>query len=63
MIIAHNYAQVLEVCDRVNLLQHGTITFDKARADTSVRELTELVVAEYRASRAGKLAGAEPAKE
>jgi simple sugar transport system ATP-binding protein len=55
MIIAHNYAQILEVCDRVNLLQHGTITFDKPTSDTSVGELTDLVVAEYRASRTRKL--------
>ena len=59
MIVAHNYAQVLEVCDRVNLLQHGTITFDKRTADTSVQELTDLVVAEYRASREARLAGAD----
>jgi simple sugar transport system ATP-binding protein len=51
IIIAHNYAQVLDVCDRVNLLEHGTIAFDKAARDTSVQELTDLVVAEYRASR------------
>jgi simple sugar transport system ATP-binding protein len=51
IIIAHNYAQVLEVCDRVNLLQHGRITFDKRTADTSLEELTDLVVAEYRAAR------------
>jgi simple sugar transport system ATP-binding protein len=50
IIIAHNYAQVLEVCDRVNLLQHGEITFDKASADTTVDELTDIVVAEYRAA-------------
>jgi simple sugar transport system ATP-binding protein len=50
IIIAHNYAQVLEVCDRVNLLQHGEITFDKASAETSVEELTDIVVAEYRAA-------------
>ncbi|HEY0540137.1 MAG TPA: ATP-binding cassette domain-containing protein [Actinoallomurus sp.] len=51
IIIAHNYAQVLEVCDRVNLLQHGEITFDKAAEETSLAELTDLVVAEYRAAR------------
>ncbi|MGP3917017.1 ATP-binding cassette domain-containing protein [Nonomuraea sp. 10N515B] len=51
VIIAHNYAQILEVCDRVNLLQHGTITFDKPTAETSLQELTELVVEEYRRSR------------
>jgi ABC-type sugar transport system ATPase subunit len=53
IIIAHNYAQVLDVCDRVNLLQHGRITFDKKTADTSLDELTELVVAEYRGRRNG----------
>jgi simple sugar transport system ATP-binding protein len=51
IIIAHNYAQVLEVCDRVNLLQHGAISYDQPASATSVRELTDLVVAEYRAAR------------
>ncbi|MCY1138057.1 ATP-binding cassette domain-containing protein [Actinoplanes sp. Pm04-4] len=51
IIIAHNYAQVLDVCDRVNLLQHGRITFDKRAADTSLEELTDLVVADYRRRR------------
>jgi len=57
IIIAHNYAQVLEVCDRVNLLQHGEITYDKPTAETSVQELTDLVVAEYRAARVQRSAG------
>jgi simple sugar transport system ATP-binding protein len=48
IIVAHNYGQVLEVCDRVNLLKHGEIVLDKPARDTSVQELTELVVAEYR---------------
>ncbi len=48
IIIAHNYGQVLEVCDRVNLLQQGVITLDKRKEETSVGELTNLVVAEYR---------------
>jgi len=48
IIIAHNYGQVFPVCDRVNLLQGGRITFDKKSSDTSVEELTEMVVAEYR---------------
>ena len=29
ILIMHNYGQALEVCDRINLLQHGEITFDK----------------------------------
>ena len=48
IMIAHNYSQVLETCDRVNLLQHGTITFNKFVADTSLEELNELVMREYR---------------
>jgi ABC-type sugar transport system ATPase subunit len=48
IIIAHNYGQVLEVSDRVNLIQQGEITLDKRSSDTSVQELTEMVVAEYR---------------
>jgi len=48
IIIAHNYGQVLEVCDRVNLLQGGRITLDKHSSETSAQELTDLVVAEYR---------------
>jgi len=48
IIIAHNYGQVLEIADRVNLLQHGEITFDKPSAETSVQELNDIVIAEYR---------------
>jgi len=48
ILIAHNYSQIVDVCDRVNLLQHGEITFDKPSKDTSVAELLELVHAEYR---------------
>jgi simple sugar transport system ATP-binding protein len=48
IIIAHNYGQVLEVCDRVNMIQGGQITLDKRSSETSAEELTELVVAEYR---------------
>ncbi|WP_034272178.1 ATP-binding cassette domain-containing protein [Actinospica robiniae] len=48
ILIAHNYSQVMDVCDRVNLLQHGEITFDRPSAETSVTELLELVHAEYR---------------
>lgn len=51
IIVAHNYAQVFDMCDRINLLQDGEITFDKYTRDTSVQELTDLVVNEYRAAR------------
>jgi simple sugar transport system ATP-binding protein len=53
ILILHNYAHVFEVCDRVNLLQHGEITLDKPTKETSVEELTELVVREYRLAATG----------
>ena len=54
VIIAHNYAQALQVCDRVNVLQQGRITFDRPTADTSVTELTELMVPGYRNRRGAR---------
>ena len=51
IVIAHNYAQVFEICDRINLLRHGAIFMDKPVADTSIEELTDVVVEEYRGSR------------
>ncbi len=53
ILIVHNYAQVFDVCDRVNLLRNGRIEYDKPVAESSVEELTELVVAEYRKARQG----------
>jgi ABC-type sugar transport system ATPase subunit len=53
ILIAHNYSHVFEVCDRVNLLQHGKISYDRPTAESSVEELTELVVSEYRKARSG----------
>jgi ABC-type sugar transport system ATPase subunit len=57
IMIAHNYVHVLESCDRVNLIQDGAITFDKPSARTSVEELNEIVVNEYRRARAAAAAG------
>jgi simple sugar transport system ATP-binding protein len=51
IMIAHNYVHVLESCDRVNLIQDGEITFDRPTAQTSVEELNEIVVNEYRRAR------------
>ena len=57
IIIAHNYAQIFDVCDRINLIEGGTITFDKRTSETSVGELTDRVVNEYRQARQGVRAG------
>ena len=53
VMIAHNYAQTLEICDRVLLMQHGEITFESQAAATSAEELLEIVRREYRAVRTG----------
>ena len=53
VMIAHNYAQTLEICDRVMLIQHGEVTFESHAASTSAEELLEIVRREYRAARAG----------
>ena len=51
VMIAHNYAQTLEICDRIMLMQHGEVTFESASATTSPAELLEIVRREYRAAR------------
>ena len=51
IMVLHNYVHVLTACDRVNLIQDGRITLDKATSETSVEELTEIVVEEYRRAR------------
>ena len=51
VMIAHNYAQTLEICDRVMLMQHGEVTFESHAAATSAEELLEIVRREYRAAR------------
>jgi simple sugar transport system ATP-binding protein len=51
IVIAHNYAQIFDVCDRINLIEGGVIEFDKPTSETSVQELTDRVVREYRSAR------------
>jgi ABC-type sugar transport system ATPase subunit len=58
IMIAHNYVHVLESCDRVNLIQDGCIAFDRPTAETSVDELNEIVVEEYRRARMAMSGGA-----
>ncbi len=52
VMILHNYVHVLQACDRVSMIQDGAIALDKPTAETSVEELTEIVVEEYRRARA-----------
>jgi ABC-type sugar transport system ATPase subunit len=48
VVIDHNYAHLFELCDRINVMQGGRITRDQPVHETSLEELTELMVASYR---------------
>ncbi|HEY4996700.1 MAG TPA: ATP-binding cassette domain-containing protein [Solirubrobacteraceae bacterium] len=62
IMILHNYVHVLEACDRVSMIQDGAIALDKPTAETSVEELTDIVVNEYKRARlANQEEGAGPA--
>jgi simple sugar transport system ATP-binding protein len=63
IMILHNYIHVLEACDRVNMIQDGVIALDKQTSETSVEELTEIVVNEYRRARARDQAVDGPGSE
>jgi ABC-type sugar transport system ATPase subunit len=51
IMILHNYVHVFQACDRVSLIQDGVISLDKPTKETSVDELNEIVVEEYRRAR------------
>jgi simple sugar transport system ATP-binding protein len=63
IMILHNYVHVFAACDRVSLIADGLIALDKPTNETSVDELNEIVVEEYRrarqAARAEEAAAAE----
>ena len=70
IMILHNYVHVFAACDRVSLIADGVIALDKDTSETSVDELNEIVVEEYRRARlamkagngaSGTPAGVEPA--
>ena len=60
IMILHNYVHVLQACDRVSMIQEGTIALDKPTAQTSVEELTDIVVNEYRRARLAAHDGTAP---
>ncbi|NML35134.1 ATP-binding cassette domain-containing protein [Paraburkholderia antibiotica] len=53
IMIMHNYAQTLDIADRIMLMQRGRVTYEQQSALTSVAELMQIVQREYRAMRAG----------
>jgi simple sugar transport system ATP-binding protein len=56
IMILHNYVHVFQACDRVSLIQDGVIALDKPTAETSLDELNEIVVEEYRRARRAAIA-------
>src|SRR6201996_2331259 len=58
IMILHNYVHVFQACDRVSLIQDGVIALDKPTAETSLEELNEIVVEEYRRARQEAIANA-----
>jgi simple sugar transport system ATP-binding protein len=56
IMILHNYVHVFQACDRVSLIQDGVISLDKPTEETSVEELNEIVVEEYRRARQAAMA-------
>jgi ABC-type sugar transport system ATPase subunit len=52
IMIMHNYAQTLDIADRIMLMQRGRVTYEQRSAQTSVAELMDIVRREYRAMRA-----------
>jgi ABC-type sugar transport system ATPase subunit len=51
VMIMHNYAQTLDIADRVMLMQRGRMTYEREAASTSVAELMDIVRREYRSMR------------
>ena len=58
IVIDHNYAHLFELCDRLNVMQGGRITLDQQVHETSIEQLTELMVSSYRRSLEQASAGA-----
>jgi ABC-type sugar transport system ATPase subunit len=48
IVIDHNYAHLFELCDRLNVMDGGRITLDQRVHETSIEQLTELMVSSYR---------------
>jgi simple sugar transport system ATP-binding protein len=48
VLVAHNYAHVLELCDRVNLIEDGGVVLDEPAYRISAEELTSRLLAAAR---------------
>ena len=59
IVIDHNYAHLFELCDRINVLQGGRITIDQHVRETSLEDLTQLMVSSFRRQLGETPGGAE----
>jgi simple sugar transport system ATP-binding protein len=48
ILVAHNHTHVLQLCDRVNLLEDGRIVLDTPVSETAIEELTARMIARAR---------------
>jgi ABC-type sugar transport system ATPase subunit len=48
IVIDHNYAHLFELCDRINVMQEGRVTIDQQVHETSLEELTRLMISSFR---------------
>jgi len=45
ILVAHNHAHVMELCDRVNVIEDGRIALDKPASQSSIEELMNRMTA------------------
>jgi simple sugar transport system ATP-binding protein len=48
IVIDHNYTHLFEICDRINVIQHGKVTVDKSLSEIKLEELIEFMVQSFR---------------
>jgi ABC-type sugar transport system ATPase subunit len=48
IVIDHNYTHLFEICDRLNVIRQGRVAIDVRVQDTSLDQLTELMVSDFR---------------
>jgi ABC-type sugar transport system ATPase subunit len=48
IVIDHNYTHLFEICDRINVIQHGRVTLDRHVREISMEELVDFMVQSFR---------------
>jgi simple sugar transport system ATP-binding protein len=48
IVIDHNYTHLFEICDRINVIQHGQVTLDKSLTEIKLQELIDFMVQSFR---------------